>query len=50
MDIDQIALRRSFEEWAIEKGYPRELWPILWEAYMKGVYDAPGPYDIADLG
>jgi hypothetical protein len=49
MDIDELALRQIFEEWATRKNYPKELWPVLWDAYLKGVYDAPSPYDFPIL-
>jgi hypothetical protein len=33
-----------FEEWAAQKNYSKEMWPILWNAYFQGCCDAPSPY------
>ncbi|HEY8609403.1 MAG TPA: hypothetical protein VIM12_19995 [Noviherbaspirillum sp.] len=44
MDIDENEVRRMFEEWAEQKNYPKELWPVLWDAYIQGVYDAPSSF------
>jgi hypothetical protein len=44
MDIDVDEYRRMFEEWAVQKNYPKEMWRSLWEAYWAGFCDAPGFY------
>lgn len=50
MDIDWSEMRKMFEEWATREGYPQDQWEDLWEAYQKGVIDAPQlPGFVADM-